>query len=59
MASKPTEDELRAFIESMLSNLDRQLREPEVIEEALRAHREMWETLYRASSDLDDRDPPH
>ena len=53
MGSSPTDDELRAFIEMMLSNLDRQLREPEVIEEALRTHRDMWEVLYRASADLE------
>lgn len=33
----------------MLSNLDKQLREPEVVDEAIRAHREMWVMLYRAS----------
>ena len=58
MASDPTEEELRAFIESMLSNLDKQLREPEVIDEALRDHREMWELLYRASAGFDVRDLP-
>lgn len=51
----PTEEELRAFIESMLSNLDRHLREPEVIDDALREHREMWTMLYRASADFDRR----
>ncbi len=58
MASEPTEEELRAFISSMLSNLDRRLREPEVIDESLRDHREIWEMLYRASRgfDVDARD---
>lgn len=58
MASNPTEEELRAFIESMLANLDRQLREPEVVDEALREHREMWTMLYRASSGFEIRDTP-
>lgn len=52
MEKNPSDEELRAFVESMLSNLDRRLREPEVIDEAIRAHREMWTLLYRASSDL-------
>lgn len=37
----------------MLSNLDRILREPEVIDEAIRDHREMWVLLYRASLGFD------
>jgi hypothetical protein len=45
----PTDDELRAFIQSMLSNLDRRLREPEVIDEAIEQHRDVWERLYEAS----------
>jgi hypothetical protein len=49
----PTDEELRAFVDSMLSNLDRRLREPDVIDEAIREHREMWVTLYRASLDFD------
>ena len=52
MAAEPSDEELRAFIGSMLSNLDRLLREPEVIEEALREERELWVLLYRASLDL-------
>jgi hypothetical protein len=52
----PTDDELRAFVESMLSNLDRHLREPVVIDEAIREHREMWVMLYRASLGFDIRD---
>ena len=49
MDDSPTEDELRAFVESMLSNLDKQLREPDVIDEAIRSHRDMWTKLWRAS----------
>jgi hypothetical protein len=56
VASEPTEEELRAFIRSMLSSLDRQLREREVIDEALHSHREMWELIYRASQGLDPGD---
>ena len=37
----------------MLSNLDRRLREPEVIDEALREHRGLWVMLYRANQGLD------
>lgn len=57
MDTEPSDDELRAFIEAMLSNLDRHLREPEVIDETIRDHREMWVTLYRASMGFDAPDP--
>ena len=56
METDPTDDELRAFVESMLLNLDRHLREPVVIDEAIREHREMWVMLYRASLGFDIRD---
>ena len=49
MTGGPTDNELRGFVASMLSNLDKQLREPAVIDEAIRAHRDMWTKLYRAS----------
>ena len=49
MDREPSDEELRAFVDSMLSNLDRRLREPVVIDEAIREHREMWVMLYRAS----------
>lgn len=52
----PSDEELRAFVDSMLSNLDRQLREPVVIDETIREHREMWVMLYRASLAFDPRD---
>jgi hypothetical protein len=51
--SEPSDDELRAFVASMLSNLDRILREPDVVDEAIREHREMWVLLYRASRGFD------
>ncbi|MGZ8708423.1 MAG: hypothetical protein ACXW0R_13705 [Gaiellaceae bacterium] len=54
--SAPTDDELRAFVESMLSNLDKQLREPEVIEETIRDHRDMWTRLYQAGLGFDTRE---
>lgn len=53
MDAEPSDEELRAFVDSMLSNLDRHLREPEVIDEAIREHREMWVLLYRASLGFD------
>lgn len=53
MDTEPSDDELRAFVGSMLSNLDRLFREPEVIDEAIREHREMWVLLYRASLGFD------
>ena len=53
MGSEPSDDELRAFVGAVLSNLDRFLREPDVIDEAIREQREMWVLLYRASQDFD------
>ena len=53
MDTEPSDEELRAFVDSMLSNLDRRLREPDVIDEAIREHREMWVLLYRSSLDFD------
>jgi hypothetical protein len=51
--TEPNDEELRGFVASMLSNLDRLLREPGVIDEAIRDHREMWVLLYRASLGFD------
>ena len=53
MVTEPNDEELRGFVASMLSNLDRLLREPGVIDEAIRDHREMWVLLYRASLGFD------
>jgi len=58
MERGPTDDELHAFVEAMLSNLDKQLREPEVIDEAIRNHREMWTKLYQAGLGFDVREKP-
>jgi hypothetical protein len=51
--AQPSDEELRAFVDAMLSNLDRQLREPAVIDETIRERREMWLTLYRVSLGFD------
>ena len=58
MDRDPSQEELRAFVELMLSNLGPQLREPEVIDEAIRERHEMWVMLYRASFGFDIRDAP-
>jgi hypothetical protein len=47
--TEPSNEELRAFVGSMLSNLNQLISEPEVIDEAISLHREMWVMLYRAS----------
>ena len=57
MKPEPTDEELRAFIDAMLWNVDKGIREPEVIDEAIRDHRDMWVMLYRASVDVDAVDP--
>ena len=53
MDGEPSDEELSAFVASMLSNLDKLLREPEVIDEAIRQNREVWVALYRASLAFD------
>ena len=53
MDSEPSDEELHAFVGSMLSNLDWIAREPHVIDEAIREKREMWVLLYRASLGFD------
>ena len=49
MDREPSEEELRAFVNLALSNLDKRLREPHVLAETIREQREMWVMLYRAS----------
>ena len=56
MESEPSDEDLHAFVSAMLSNLDRLSREPEVIDEAIREHRETWLLLYRAGSGFDAAD---
>jgi hypothetical protein len=51
--TRPSDEELRAFVESMLSNLDKQQRKPEVIDQAVREHRDMWVMLYRVGLGFD------
>jgi hypothetical protein len=51
---EPSDEELLAFVDLMLSNLDRELREPDVLAEAVRERREMWVMLYRVSRGFDD-----
>ena len=53
MALEPSDEELLEFVDLMLSNLDRQLREPDVLAQAVRDNREMWVMLYRLSRGLD------
>ena len=53
MDREPSDEELREFVGSMLSNFDRLVSEPGVIDEAIREHRELWVLLYRASLDFD------
>ena len=57
MALEPTDDELLEFVDLLLSNLDRELREPDVLAEAVRDKREMWVMLYRASHGFEDGEP--
>ena len=49
MDTEPSDEELCAFVDSVLSEPDRLLREPDVIAESVREHREMWLLLYRVS----------
>ncbi len=50
MEREPTDEDLRAFVSAMLSNLNKELREPEVIDDAIARHRDMWVSLYHASA---------
>ena len=56
MAVEPSNDELLEFVDMMLSNLDRELREPDVLAEAVNERREMWVMLYRLSHGFDDEE---
>lgn len=56
MALEPTDDELLEFVNLMLSNLDRELRDPEVLAQAVRERRDMWVMLYQVSHRAEDRD---
>ena len=53
MPLEPTDDELIEFVDLLLSNLDRELRGPDVLAEAVRERREMWVMLYRVSREFE------
>jgi hypothetical protein len=55
MPSDPTDHELLAFVQAMLSNFDRQLREPAVLAQAISDNRAHWVTLYQVSLEFEDR----
>ena len=57
MALEPTDDELLEFVDLLLSNLDRELREPDVLAEAVNDRRDMWLMLYRVSREFEDGEP--
>ena len=57
MDIEPSDEELRAFAVSLLSNFDH-LSEPAVIDEAIRERRDLWVLLYRASMGFEVRDAP-
>jgi hypothetical protein len=54
--TEPGDEELHAFVEAMLKNLDGRLREPDVIAETIREHRQMWLMVYRLSLDFEPGD---
>jgi hypothetical protein len=49
MEPEPSDEELLEFVDLLLSNLDRELREPDVLAKAVRDNRQMWIMLYRLS----------
>jgi hypothetical protein len=51
--TEPSDDELLEFVDLLLSNLDRELREPDVLAQAVSDNRAMWVMLYRASQGFD------
>ena len=53
MDVEPSDEDLHAFVGSMLSNLSGIISKPEVIDEAINERREMWVKLYRASLGFD------
>jgi hypothetical protein len=55
MPSDPTDYELLAFVQAMLSNVDRQLREPAVLAQAISDNKAQWVMLYQASLGFEDR----
>jgi hypothetical protein len=49
MPAEPSEQDLLAFVEAMLTNLDRERREPAVVAQAVSENRAQWVMLYNAS----------
>ena len=47
--------ELLEFVQAMLSNLDRQLREPAVVAQAISDNGAQWVMLYQASLEFEER----
>jgi hypothetical protein len=58
VAVEPTDEELLAFVQALLSDLGEELRKPAVLSEAIAQNRQHWVTLYRANLDLDDAKEP-
>lgn len=54
MASDPTDTVLAEFIASVLERVSPHFAEPEVVEEAIALHRDVWLQLYH----LDRESPP-
>lgn len=50
---QPSDEELRAFVGSLLSNFDQLISDPSVIADAIRDHRDTWVMLYHASLGFD------
>jgi hypothetical protein len=46
---EPTEEELIAFADSILSNLGDSLRDADLLHETVRENRELWLMLYQLS----------
>jgi hypothetical protein len=60
VAVDPSDAELLAFVDAMLSNLDRQARESAVLKQAIDDNRALWVELYRVSmeaANFDHRTP--
>ena len=53
---EPSDDELIAFVDAMLANLDGELRKPDVIAQAISDNRAQWVMLYNASLGSQDLD---
>lgn len=54
MVEGPSDDELIAFVQAMLSNLAGALRESDVIAQAIADNRDLWVMLYRVSAEFEE-----